>query len=423
MSLALDPRPTRTGGRPRVAIVVPSLTARGGLPALAFFLYRTLRASGRYEPGLVSLATSARDPNSIHLTDPRTWRAGIRVTPEEVGGAPFLHVGAVGTEVEVFRYQPREALTDLLNEYDIVQLVGGSPALAHVARNVRRPVALYVATLVKAERQSLLRGRGWTTRWRQLMTALVSRMDRSGLRHVDIVFVINAWMYEHIAGVIGRDRVHLSPPGIDTSVFRPGAGRRSDTVLTVGRLDDPRKNIVLLVEAFARIRARSKRPFRLVLAGERPPGPHVLERARALGLEEYIELRLKLTQAELASLYQTATVFALSSDEEGLGIAALEAMACEVPVVATRCGGPDITVVDGETGFLVPVGDAAALAAKLELLLHDPTLARRMGVASRERVEQRFSLASTGQSFLDAYDALLQRFPPAESRPLAPASA
>ena len=63
---------------------------------------------------------------------------------------------------------------------------------------------------------------------------------------------------------------------------------------------------------------------------------------------------------ELVELYRGAALLALSSDEEGLGLVILEAMASGIPVVSTACGGPQTSVVDGETGFLTPVGDAAA---------------------------------------------------------------
>jgi glycosyltransferase involved in cell wall biosynthesis len=314
----------------------------------------------------------------------------------------------MGAEIEVLRYQPRRALTKLLNTYDIVQLVGGSPAMTHVARGVRRPIALYVATLVNAERRTLLRENRLMTHWRRLMTTLVARMDVTGLRHADVVFVINAWMYDHVARALGSHRVHLSPPGIDTELFRPGPTPPGDVILTVGRLDDPRKNITLLVEAFAKVRARLPH-MRLVLAGEKPPERRVLDAARALGVSNAIDIRLTLTPSELAELYRTAAVFALSSDEEGLGIAALEAMSSAVPVVATRCGGPELTVVDGQTGFLVPVGDADAFGARLELLLSNAELRGRMGAASRVRVEERFSLQQSGDVFIRVYDELLTR--------------
>ena len=391
---------------PRVAIVVPALSARGGLAALALFLYRTLAASGRYEPHLISLATSSRDPNSIRLADPRSWR-GVRITRDQVEGLPFLHVGSAGAEIEILRYQPRRQLTSMLEEFDLVQLIGGTPAFAHVARNVSRPVALWCATMVAAERRALLRQGGLATNWRRLMTWFVNRMDYTGLGHVEVVFVINKWMRDLVAGALGDHRVHLSPPGVDTDVFRPQGAPVRDVVLAVGRLDDPRKNIRLLVEAFALFQTGAPRPFRLVLAGERPPTADVLNRARELGVSEAIDLRISVSLPDLVRLYQEATLFALTSDEEGLGIAAIEAMACGVPVVATQCGGPEVSVIDGETGFLVPVGDAATFAARMEVLARDEELRRHMGQASRSRVEHHFSLSHTGDVFLQTYDELL----------------
>src|SRR5688500_4267924 len=163
--------------------------------------------------------------------------------------------------------------------------------------------------------------------WRRLMTTVVSRMDESGLHHADIVLVENAWMRDHVAGVIGAHRVRFSPPGVDTTTFRPDGDRDAPVVLAVGRLDDPRKNIPMLLEAFALVKAQLPRSIRLVLAGERAPNTGIIALARKLGIADTLEIRLALPVEELAALYRRASVFALSSDEEGLGIAALEAMA------------------------------------------------------------------------------------------------
>jgi glycosyltransferase involved in cell wall biosynthesis len=111
---------------------------------------------------------------------------------------------------------------------------------------------------------------------------------------------------------------------------------------------------------------------------------------------------------ELVDLYRHASLYVVSSDEEGLGLTILEAMACGRPVVSTRCGGPATTVVDGDTGRLVPVGNASALAEAMRSVLSDPDAADRMGARGRERVEQHFSAAATGQRFLDVYDQLLR---------------
>jgi glycosyltransferase involved in cell wall biosynthesis len=85
---------------------------------------------------------------------------------------------------------------------------------------------------------------------------------------------------------------------------------------------------------------------------------------------------------------------ALPSSWEGMPNVILEAMACGKPAVTTNVGGCAELVVEGETGFLVPPGDEAALAERLLRLLRDPALRRRLGAAARERVQREFSIAA-----------------------------
>ena len=395
----------------RVAIVVPALGARGGLASVALFLHRTMVESGRYEPHLISLAMSSVDDDSVRFLAPQTWWRGSRMTTKRLGDLSYVQVGSVGAELEPLRYRPRRSLTQLLNRFDLVQLVAGTPALAHVTRDLHRPVALQCATMVNVERRALLRRSGVATTWRRLMTRLVARMDDSGLLHADVVLVENAWMRDRVTQAIGADRVRFSPPGIDTTLFHPNGERRSDIVLAVGRLDDPRKNITMLVRAFAMARPQLPSSVRLVLAGERPPGDDIVALADELGLADAIDLRLSLSVDDLAALYRRASVFALSSDEEGLGIVALEAMASGVPVVCTRCGGPETSVIEGETGFLVPIGAVHAFADRLVRIFSSSDMRHRMGAAARAHAERVFSLERTGERFLSVYDELLANRP------------
>jgi glycosyltransferase involved in cell wall biosynthesis len=112
---------------------------------------------------------------------------------------------------------------------------------------------------------------------------------------------------------------------------------------------------------------------KLVLAGLTAPTASDLCLAQELGIEDKIELRIDIPRDQLLELYQGATVLMLSSDEEGLGMVLLEAMACGLPVVATRCGGPETVVDDGKSGFLTPVRDAEAMAAAVRQLLLAPS--------------------------------------------------
>ena len=100
-------------------------------------------------------------------------------------------------------------------------------------------------------------------------------------------------------------------------------------------------------------------------------------------------------------------VFALTSDEEGFVMVLIEAMSCGVPVVSTACGGPDAVVRDGVDGYLVPVRDAATLADRIERLVRDTALNRRMGTAAREAALGRFDTQRAGRALLDTYDTLV----------------
>jgi glycosyltransferase involved in cell wall biosynthesis len=109
----------------------------------------------------------------------------------------------------------------------------------------------------------------------------------------------------------------------------------------------------------------------------------------------------------LRKLYQEAACLALSSDEEGFGLVVVEAMACGVPVVATRCGGPEEIISHGSDGYLVPLDDARELANHLRLLC-DESLNQRMSAEARRTAVSRFSAEVAFRRYLDTYQRLLR---------------
>jgi len=100
-----------------------------------------------------------------------------------------------------------------------------------------------------------------------------------------------------------------------------------------------------------------------------------------------------------------ADLFLLPSESESFGLAALEAMSCEVPVITTDAGGLPEVVVNGETGFLCPVGDVEGMAAAALRLLSDEDLRRRFGEAGRRRAVEEFSQ----DAIVRRYRAIYQR--------------
>jgi glycosyltransferase involved in cell wall biosynthesis len=192
-------------------------------------------------------------------------------------------------------------------------------------------------------------------------------------------------MSEFVKGSLVRDygvdpaRVHVVGAGPNVQP-RPGdpPAAREKAILFVGRNFVP-KGGPALVQAFRRVRIAHP-DARLWIVSETAP-PDLPDGAEHLGL---------LGPDALAALYGRASLFALPTLREAFGLAFVEAMSFGLPVVASRLEAIPEIVSDGETGVLVPPGDADALARAVGDLLGDPVRARLMGAAGRARAAERF---------------------------------
>jgi glycosyltransferase involved in cell wall biosynthesis len=175
----------------------------------------------------------------------------------------------------------------------------------------------------------------------------------------------------------------------------------------------PVKGHRMLVEAVGKL--AGKLPgWRFLCAGDGPERPWLMRRIAELGLEDRVLLighRL-----DVPAVLARARAAALCSSAEGLSNALMEAMAARLPVVATRVGGNPELVRDGENGFLVPSGDASALAARLhDLLGGEPRRAVEMGLRGRARIETELTLEAMARGHGELYRRALGL---ADPRPL-----
>jgi glycosyltransferase involved in cell wall biosynthesis len=201
-----------------------------------------------------------------------------------------------------------------------------------------------------------------------------------------------------------RELIDVIPNGIDVAFYTPDERARAPepTILFLGRLKEY-KRVDLLIDALAEL-ARRGSAARLEVAGDGEELAALRARVRRLGLEERVSFLGFLGEEGKRAALRRAWVHALTSPKEGWGISNLEAAACGTPSVASDSPGLRESVVDGETGILVPHGDVTALAAALGRLLDDVELRTRMGRAARAFAEG-FSWDASAQ----AVEAVLGR--------------
>jgi D-inositol-3-phosphate glycosyltransferase len=217
------------------------------------------------------------------------------------------------------------------------------------------------------------------------------------------------------------DRVRRIPCGVDVELFSPGSAVAARTrlglgdgpvLLFVGR-PAPIKGLEVLLRAVALLReSPAGAGLRLVIVGGDADAERDAERARlrvlaeAIGVGGMVEFRGPRPQAELPDYYRAADVCLVPSHHESFGMAALEAMACGAPVVASRVGGLASTIQDGVTGMLVPPRDEVALASAIAALLGDDERRRALGERAA-RWAQSFAWPSVARALIDLYEELV----------------
>ena len=206
-----------------------------------------------------------------------------------------------------------------------------------------------------------------------------------------------------------RDRITVIPNGVDLGYFSPDpsvARFPEPTILYLGRLK-AYKRVDLIVRAVAALKRRGVR-CRLVIAGRGDDLPRLEALRKSLGLQEEVELVGYVTDDAKRELFRRSWVHVLTSPKEGWGITNLEAAACGTPTVASDSPGLRDSVVNDETGFLVPHGDVAALADRLQRLIEDPVLRQRLSTGAR-RFAERFSWERTAEATAAHLEASARR--------------
>ena len=260
-------------------------------------------------------------------------------------------------------------------------------------------------------------------------------VEKTALEMADAVIAVSEETRRDIHGLftIPEERVTVIHNGIDLAEYRPtknpdalralGVDPDRPFVLFVGRITR-QKGIIHLVRAIRHLNPG----FQIVLCAGAPDTPEIaaeVQQAIAAAREhhgEIIWIEKMVSRPEAIALYTGAGVFVCPSIYEPFGIINLEAMACGTPVVASAVGGIKEVVVDGETGFLIPLRQmsespfeatepdtfSSDLAAKINFLMADPALAAKMGAAGHKRAEALFSWDAIARKTERLYRQLLR---------------
>lgn len=392
--------------KPRVLLstIMPS---RGGVDTMTAFAAQTLKQHG-LEPVIAYYQPYSQSPElSVPSFKLLRGRVG-HVQQSAYDGCESHAIGCWLPELEFTHYRPTRHWRKLIDSCQAYLSVSGNVLAASAFWLSHKPFVSWVATDWNGDRKDRVKGFPWARSLldRYLNARVIQRLERKLLRQGHILA-----LSEHTARQLSQISVShraagILPMPVDSVRFQPDPtavvpGR----IGFLGRLDDPRKNVDLLLQATSMLRDAGQSVTVLLIGGR--PNPQFDMQLAKLGLADLVRFLPDVSDAELPGLLQTLDVFVLPSYQEGLCIAALEAMACGAPVVSTRCGGPEEFVIPDQTGSLVDF-DASQMATAIQAIVGNRNKRQMMSQQARQLILSRYD-REQAQSIL--MDALKQEFP------------
>ena len=363
----------------------------------------------------------------LHLNNEKTWRGGERQTlltareHRRQGGdnaiacrpgspleaaARAEGIPAIGLAASAPAALAK--LIKLAGEFDLLHChTGRAHSLAAAATLVRRK------PLIVTRRVDFVPGNTWFNRFKYRRADKVVCVSRHIARE------LHAWGLPPARTVVIYEAVP-DIPCLSREVCREQLRARLDLPpgkRIVGNIAAlaPHKDQATLLRAAQAVAAR-RNDVAFVIIGEGELREELLRLRAALGLERVVHLAGFIPEAQ--RLLPAFDVFAMSSCMEGLGTIVLDAGLAAVPVAATAGGGLPETVINDQTGLLVPVGDAPALAEAILRLLADPALAARLAGAAQARIRTEFSVSHMAQQYTEMYQAVCAGGDPGNPRPV-----
>lgn len=354
-----------------------------------------------------------------YLPSEMEWGQNVRIVHVPAGPARSLPKEALLPYMDDFsahmnRYFGEGDAYDLIHANFFMSAMASLP----VARRAGIPLAVTFHALGRVRRQHQAEA--------DLFPDARFDIEEDIVRHADRIIAECPQDKKDLIDLYQADpqRISMIPCGFDEQEMWPmdrvtaraGLGWEPGAfyLLQLGRMV-PRKGVDNVIRALAHLRKRRAVDARLCIVGGNTRDPldattPELARLRAIacdeGVQDYVEFAGRRARHQLRQYYCAADVFVTTPWYEPFGITPVEAMACARPVVGSDTGGIRYTVVDGETGFLVPPREPVLLADKLEVLARDEALARHMGAAGLRRAKKLFTWDRVGLELAREFNEL-----------------
>ncbi len=377
----------------------------GGTGVVNLHLFEEL---SRYPDVHIDLVTSSRTPSTYEY-EQFSARIGLHKVP--VDNRNIHHA----TFRELLRFSARGIWKGRQlarrRVYDLTFAFSGVPAGA--MSNAMRSLAglPYVVSLQGPDVP------GFEERYRRLYPFLSPLLKRVW-KDAGAVLAISETHRMLAHRFLPDQKIRIIHNGVDTGLFSPRAERETHApvrLVCVGRLIE-RKGQHHLLHAFARLPAETRNRCRLVLAGTGDAEAGLRVCADQLDLANHVTFLGYVPREAMPEVYTQADIFVLPSQNEGMSMALLEAMASGLPVVVTDTGGSSELVHSGVNGFVIPWGDVPMLTEALDRLVQDQLLRTAMGRASRVTAE-RFSWPTITREYLDVCEEVVRLNPRKKKTP------
>ncbi|WML46106.1 glycosyltransferase [Neobacillus sp. PS3-40] len=207
-------------------------------------------------------------------------------------------------------------------------------------------------------------------------------------------------------------KIYITPFGVDLAKFKPVGGMKTGETFTLGTVKalSDKYGIADLIHAFATIH-KSYPTSNLLIVGDGPQRAEYEELTRTLGIDAITTFTGRVLNDKVPEYINKMDIFAVPSteDSESFGVAAVESMACGIPVVVSNVGGLPEVVLEGKTGFVVEKENPSQLADAFIKLLEDPELRRKMGLNGIEHVKENYNWLDNANGMLNLYEETLNK--------------